>query len=82
MFKGNRVIYKDGQPGFEDRNHTWQKIWFPEGAPIMNKDTEMEDALYDDKTKEAYMHLRRTGTFPDDVMPMLPPKREWCLWDF
>jgi nucleoporin NUP42 len=82
MFKGRRVVYKDGQPGFEGRDRIWQKIWFPEGAPMMNKDSEMEDVKYDDQTKAAYMSLRQTGNFPGDVMPFRPPKREWGLWDF
>lgn len=81
-FKGKRVIYKDGEPGFQRADKTWEKIWFPEGPPPFNKDTEMEDSAYDDETKAAYMHVRQTGTFKDGVMPMIPPKREWCLWDF
>ena len=81
-FKGRRVVYKDGQPGFEGRNRTWQKIWFPTGPPTINKDTEMEDGAYDDETKRAYVNLQQTGIFQNDVMPMVPPKQEWCLWDF
>ena len=82
MFKGKRVVYRDGEPGFERRDRSWEKIWFPQGAPQLNGDTEMEDAAYDEQTKAAYMHVRQTGTFEGNLMPMLPPKRDWCLWDF
>ena len=81
-FKGRRVIYKDGQPGYEGPDRTWQKIWFPNGAPPINKDSEMEDAMYDDQSKAGYVTVQQTGTFPGNVMPMVPPKQEWCLWDF
>ena len=82
MFKGKRVTYRGDEAGFQNRDGTWEKIWFPEGAPSFNKDTEMDDRLYDENTKAAYMHLNQTGQFQGGVMPLLPPKREWCSWDF
>jgi nucleoporin NUP42 len=82
MFKGRSVVYRNGEPGFKGNDGSWEKIWFPEGAPPFYGDTEMEDAAYDGQTKAAYMHVRQTGAFERGVMPMLPPKREWCLWDF
>jgi nucleoporin NUP42 len=82
MFKGRRVVYRNGEPGFERGDRTWEKIWFPQGPPPFNKDTEMKDSAYDDQTKAAYMYVQQTGTFEGDIMPLLPPKREWCLWDF
>ncbi|TVY81949.1 Nucleoporin [Lachnellula suecica] len=82
MFKGRRVVYQNGVPGVQNNDRTWSKIWFPEGAPLPYKDTEMEDSAYDDGTKAAYGQMRQTGSFTNGVMPMLPPKREWCTWDF
>ena len=82
MFKGKRVTYRGDEAGVQNRDGSWEKIWFPEGAPALNKDTEMEDSLYDDSTKAAYMNLRQTGRFQGGAMPLLPPKRDWCSWDF
>lgn len=82
MFKGKRVTYRNDEAGVQNRDGSWEKIWFPDGAPGFNKDTEMEGSLYDKSTKAAYMHLRHTGSFQGGVMPLLPPQREWCSWDF
>ncbi|KAI9743244.1 MAG: hypothetical protein M1818_003090 [Claussenomyces sp. TS43310] len=82
MFKGQPVMYKDGEPGMRNRDGSWEKIWFPDGPPPHDKYTEAEDELYDDAIKSAYMHVRQTGSFPDGIMPLVPPRREWCLWDF
>jgi nucleoporin NUP42 len=82
MFKGKRVVYKEGQAGVQNRDGSWSKIWFPEGAPAYYKDTEMEDSAYDESTKEAYVKMRQAGSFQGGVMPLVPPKREWCLWNF
>lgn len=82
MFKGKRVSYKDGEAGTISQSGSWEKIWFPEGPPAYYKDTEMEDSAYNDATKKAYMYMRETGNFEGGAMPLVPPKREWCLWDF
>jgi nucleoporin NUP42 len=82
MFKGKRVVYQKDEPGIRNMEGSWSKIWFPEGAPPFYKDTEMDESAYDDNTKAAYMQMRNTGSFPGGVMPMLPPMREWCTWDF
>ncbi|RDW73771.1 hypothetical protein BP5796_07213 [Coleophoma crateriformis] len=82
MFKGKPVRYKDNQAGILARDGSWQKIWFPDGPPPYYQDTEKEDSAYDDTTKQVYLQMRQTGVFQGGVMPMVPPKREWCLWDF
>ena len=82
MFKGRRVDYRDNLPGFLNADGSWERIWNPEGPPPPYKDTQLPDSDYDDSTEAAYMHLRQTGSFPEGAMPTLPPKREWCLWDF
>ncbi|KAG0647158.1 Nuclear pore AMO1 [Hyphodiscus hymeniophilus] len=81
-FKGRTVVYQGDQPGFNGADGTWQRIWFPDGPPKINKDSEMEDAAYDDQLKAAYDKVRQTGSFENGVLPMIPPKQEWCLWDF
>lgn len=82
MFKGKRVVYQNNVAGVKNANGSWSKIWFPEGAPPFYKDTELEDDAYDEDTKAVYRQLGQVGSFPDGVMPILPPKREWCAWDF
>ncbi|KAI9052565.1 hypothetical protein LZ554_003908 [Drepanopeziza brunnea f. sp. 'monogermtubi'] len=93
-FKGHKVIYKGdipptegkpaviGTPGFTDANGNWERIWFPDGPPVFNKDTAMHDSMYDEALEVAYKHAKATGAFEGGKMPLLPPKREWCNWDF
>lgn len=87
MFKGKPVTWRkdeEGAPeaGFRNRDGTFQKICFPAGAPSYNKDTELGDDAYSDDIKAAYKHLRENRSFIGGVMPLVPPKREYCLWDF
>jgi nucleoporin NUP42 len=82
MFKGMRVSYRDGEAGFNGRDGSWQKIWFPHGAPAPYKDTEMDDSKYDDNIKASYTHLHQSRSFQGGIMPMIPPRREWCTFDF
>jgi len=82
MFKGKPVVYKDNEPGIQNRDGTWEKIWFPDGPPAYYDATELDNDAYTEDIKQAYLHVRETGSFKDGVMPFLPPKREWCLWDF
>jgi nucleoporin NUP42 len=82
VFKGMRVTYKDDKAGYRGSDGTWHKIWFPQGAPAPFKDTEMEGLAYDESIKRAYMHALQSGTFQGGVIPAVPPKREWCLYDF
>ncbi|TAQ85841.1 hypothetical protein B7494_g5844 [Chlorociboria aeruginascens] len=82
MFKGMPVRYKDDVPGILSRDGSWEKIWFPEGPPPPNDEVSMDDSVYDDETKAVYMNSKQTGSFQGGIMPMLPPKREWCRFDF
>lgn len=84
MFKGKQVqyIYKDGSPAVRNRDGGYEKIWFPNGPPPYNKDTELPEAVCDDDIQKSYEFARATGTFKDGIIPLIPPKREWCLWDF
>jgi len=79
---GKPVSYIDGDPCYRRPDGTWEKIWFPDGPPKDNKDTQLPDEAYDERTKEAYMFIREHGAFKDGIMPNKPPKREWCSWDF
>jgi nucleoporin NUP42 len=89
---GKPVVYRDEIPGTERtgawkngrQEMIWERIWFPTGPPRENLDTEMIDkSVYEDpELKETYMAARETGSFPGGIMPLIPPKREWCEWDF
>lgn len=80
-FNGLQVVYKDEEPG-TNINGKWIKIWCTKGYTGPNKTTEMENAIFDERTTAAYLQARQTGAFPGGVMPMVPPKREWCMFNF
>ncbi|KFY16385.1 hypothetical protein V492_01370 [Pseudogymnoascus sp. VKM F-4246] len=82
MFKGRPVVYKDNQPGFQNSDGSWEKIWFPNGPPGYYNATELPEESYDQATKEAYEKLRQTGELEGGKLPLLPPRREWAKWDF
>lgn len=72
----NEICYKDPIDG------TWKKIWFPDGPPAFTKAAELPDEAYDESTRESYRFLGEHGIFKDGLMPELPPRREWCNWNF
>lgn len=82
VFKGMRVVYDGDEAKYSGRDGTWQKIWFPQGAPAPYKDTEMEDSRYNDTLKASYMNLQTSRSFEGGIMPLVPPRREWCTFDF
>lgn len=82
MFKGRPVVYKDNQPGFQNSDGSWEKIWFPNGPPGYYSATELPEEGYDQATKEAYEKFRQTGELEGGKLPLLPPRREWSKWDF
>ncbi|KAI5361426.1 Putative Zinc finger, CCCH-type [Septoria linicola] len=71
-----------------------ERIWFPGGPPEvsekLNAMTEAPAAVYEDpalgpKLKQIYEWTAQHGTFIKDgaiVMPEIPPKREWCVYEF
>ena len=76
------VSYINGEPFYTRDDGILEKIWFPDGPPSNNKDTQLPDEAYDGMTVEAYMYMREHKAFKDGIMPDKPPKREWCSWDF
>ncbi|KOS17812.1 Nucleoporin-like protein 2 [Escovopsis weberi] len=81
-FKDQPVTYKDGQPGIRSFDGAWSKIWFPNGPPGYNKDTELPLDAYDEGMKAMWMQFAQTGQFANGVIPELPPPRECTQWDF
>lgn len=81
-WNGKAVSYINDEPCFKGKNNNWEKIWFPDGPPVFNKAVELPDEDYDQATKESYKFLGTQGVFKDGIIPSLPPRREWCSWDF
>ncbi|KAI9800243.1 MAG: hypothetical protein M1825_004227 [Sarcosagium campestre] len=85
-WKGHQVQLVSNVPCFKDSSDAndgdWEAISFPDGPPAYTAETEMDENKYDEKTKEAYLFLRDNGVWKDGWIPMLPPRREWCRWDF
>ncbi|KAL6870483.1 hypothetical protein J3F83DRAFT_760959 [Trichoderma novae-zelandiae] len=81
-FKGKPVTYQGGQPGIRAFDGTWTRIWFPNGPPGYNKDTELPIEEYSDAVKKQWAAFAQTGVFADGLMPELPPPRECTQWDF
>ncbi|KAI4131427.1 MAG: hypothetical protein LQ347_002996 [Umbilicaria vellea] len=76
------ITYIDNEPCYKRPDGSWEKVWFPNGAPVFNKTPEWPLEMYDESTKENYRFLREKGSFRGSVMPDLPPRREWCRWEF
>lgn len=83
-WKSKPVQYlDDGAPYFRrDDDDRWERIWFPDGPPAYTQFTELPAEMYDAETEAAYRYLGEHGVWKDGEMPELPPKREWCSWDF
>lgn len=81
-FKGRPVRYKNGVPGTLAPDGTWSRIWYANGPPAYNKDTELQPHEYDERTKAQWEAFANKGTFADGIMPELPPPRECTRWDF
>ena len=76
------VTYVDDEPCFKGKSGAWEKIWFPDGPPVFNKTPDVNPEEYDEETKENYRHMMEHGEFKDGVMPLMPPSRQFCNWDF
>lgn len=81
-WNGGPVTYVNNEPCTKGEDGAWGKICFPDGSPTLTKAEELAEVAYDESTKENYMFMRMHGVFKDGMMPSLPPRREWCNWDF
>ncbi|KAK4233630.1 hypothetical protein C8A03DRAFT_38652 [Achaetomium macrosporum] len=89
MFKGKPVTYQELKPGTNPvpviRNFDGSvvRIWMPNGAPAYTAETEAERAKYEDpNVMQQWKAFVETGKFAGGVMPEVPPRREFCTWDF
>jgi nucleoporin NUP42 len=94
MFKGRAVTYqtprghgnekKKPMPMVRQPDGSLTKVWFPDGAPMYTVYTAAQDKSVYEKpeVQDAWRTFRSQGLFADGLMPEVPPKREWCTWDF
>ncbi|KAI2465356.1 hypothetical protein F4781DRAFT_435486 [Annulohypoxylon bovei var. microspora] len=68
-------------PGVRNSDGSWRKIFFPQGPPAYNQDTEPDPSSYNATIKATYENTKATGRFDGD-MPEVPPMREDCVWTF
>ena len=82
-WKGREVRYIDDSPHYRETNDgEWKRIWFPDGPPNFTKTDDAPEAAYDAATKEKYKFAMEQGRFGDGGMPIMPPRKEWCSWNF
>jgi len=92
-YRGQRVQYVDGEPCYQrpDRKGL-QKIWFPDGAAApdivaLNREEKLDDLQglpeeYTDSVKQQYKYFFENGSFQNGKIPLVPPMREWVVYDF
>ena len=81
-WKSRPVEYIDDEPYYRRAdNGNLEKIWFPNGPPPYDPDTERLEDEYDEETKEAYRYTAEHHAFRDGAIPLNPPRREWCSYD-
>lgn len=85
-WKGRPVKYIDGEPCYQHPNdpQTFVRIFFPDGPPPPenSKDAVGKPEDYTPEIEEAYRYAKEHGTFKNGIIPAVPPKMEWCSFDF
>ena len=82
-WKGREVRYIDDNPHYREANGgEWQRIWFPDGPPTFTKIEDVPEAAYDATTRDKYKFAMENGRFLDGIIPIMPPRKEWCNWNF
>lgn len=89
MFKGKQVTYEMPKgatrpaPFIRNFDGSLVKIWMPDGAPKYTTETEAEPEKYQDpNVLQQWKAFVEAGRFAGGMMPEVPPKREFCAWDF
>ena len=91
-YRGRRVDYVDDKMACYERpdGKGLEQIWFPQpggGDDVQHLGKKPEDLLgetgkYTDTLIEQFRTLFDTGGFMNGLLPSVPPKREWVLYDF
>ncbi|PGH01438.1 hypothetical protein GX51_05245 [Blastomyces parvus] len=90
-WKGQMVKYVDNEPCYQhpDDAGTFVRIFFPDGPPKPEtlRDTEAKAEEYTPEIEAVYRSVRERGGFGGGgnatvKVPEVPPKGEWCGFDF
>jgi nucleoporin NUP42 len=92
-YRGRPVRYINDSPCYERPDGKgWERIWFPQegqtpdvvylGREDKIADLVAEQERYTDEVIQEFAFLFEMGKYKDGKMPSVPPKREWCLYDF
>lgn len=86
MWKGRPVKYVKGEPCYQhpDDSETFVHIYFPDGPPDAAnfKDAVGTPEEYTAEIENVYRYVKEQGVFKDGLIPSVPPKPEWCSFDF
>lgn len=84
----DQLKYSMEVPVIRGFDGTIRRVWFPNGPPAGNADTEAPPgpdgkSPYDDpKVMQQWSGFAATGRFENGVMPEVPPQRSLCNWVF
>ena len=92
-YRGRQVQYINDCPCYERPDGKgWERIWFPQNGQTQDviylgradkiRDLVAEEDRYTDELTQEFAFLFEMGKFKGGKMPVVPPKREWCLYDF
>ena len=85
-WKGRPVKYINDEPCYQhpDDPQKFVRIFFPHGPPPPenSKDAVGKPEDYTQEIEEAYRYAKEHGAFKDGFIPRVPPKMEWCSFDF
>ncbi|KAJ9646778.1 hypothetical protein H2204_000470 [Knufia peltigerae] len=92
-YRGQRVQYLESTPCYNRPDGKgWEKIWFPDAGATPDvvalnneakrHDTQGKDDEYTTEIQEQYKYLFEEGRFKDGQIPLVPPMREWDVYDF
>lgn len=84
-WQGHKVEYIDEEPCVKTAGDGgWQRIWFPEGAPVFTgKTQEYPDGyVLDEGARENFNHFLQHGVGSDGLIPNMPPPRDMLSWNF
>ncbi|OAP58490.1 hypothetical protein AYL99_07580 [Fonsecaea erecta] len=92
-YRGQRVEYVNSIPCYRRPDgQGLEKIWFPDAGATpdvvaLNREDKIEDSEgskeeYTADVVDRFRHLFSEGKFLDGKIPLVPPLREWGIYDF
>ncbi len=92
-YKGRQVKYINDKPCYQRPDgNGWEQVWFLQDAVTpevvaLGKEDKVADLVaeqerYTEEVRQQFAYLFDMGTFKDGKMPIVPPLREWCVYDF